>query len=269
MKRRRGLDVEVGFGTLLRLRRPRERQALETVGMYVSRRADPERDEVAFKRNCRRDGSSRSLELSRQALKESESGGSIVVTFSRVATLESDEHAEKVCKFVDVIRVPSNACDSMDTERVSPGTPTICSSVHGDDSSADTRRRNDNDHVYDIYRPKSTDIGEQSPSYSPFPMCETISESYVHLSSESEATFAERPGRRLVASFGATSSNSPMEEVQVDSNDAPDGPVVYNEYGERDGYENDDEGIATLPKWKLPEHANQHRRSNIAFETLF
>uniref|UniRef100_A0A7S0BHK5 Uncharacterized protein n=1 Tax=Rhodosorus marinus TaxID=101924 RepID=A0A7S0BHK5_9RHOD len=245
MKRRRGLDVEVGFGTLLRLRRPREREALETVGMYVSRRADPERDDVAFKRNCRRDGDSQSLELSRQALQKSESGGSIVVTFSRVATLGSDEHAEKVCKFVDIVRVPSNECESMDTERVSLGTLTICSSVHGDESSADTRRRNDNDLVYDIYRPKSTDLGEQSSSCSPFPMCETVSESYVHLSSESEATFAERPGRRLAASFGATSSNSSMEEIQVNRNRTADAPVVYNEYGERDGYENDDEGMAT------------------------
>ncbi|KAJ8901723.1 hypothetical protein NDN08_003929 [Rhodosorus marinus] len=263
MKRRRGLDVEVGFGTLLRLRRPRERQALETVGMYVSRRADPERDEVAFKRNCCRDGNSRSLELSRQALKESESGGSIVVTFSRVATLGSDEHAEKVCKFVDVVRVPSNARDSMDTERVSLGTLTICSSAHGDDSSADTRRRNDNDHVYDIYRPKSTDLGDQPSSCSPFPMCETVSESYVHLSSESEATFAERPGRRLVASLGATSSNSPMEEIQVDHNRTPHGPVVYNEYWERDGYENDDEGYSANMR-----HQRRHRLVEVDDEDL-
>lgn len=109
------------------------------------------------------------------------------------------------------------------------------------------------DDVYDIYRAEeSSNHSSPLPTRTRVVVCGGFNDIDSRNAYESEGDGSSRQTRQSEAMSTVrrssdalfTSQHQPMEQTGFDYASTPEENYVFNEYGERDGYEDDDEGEA-------------------------
>jgi len=171
---------------------------------------------------------------------------SFALLFSHVGTLPWQKGTSGQYSFVDVS--PLNTLDDevMDTEGESQHAASIRQEVQADDSSWDCTSRHSED-VYDLYKIDHSTQARMSMSRSQVVLCNgTRERASPHTPLQIESRASSDYFRRDARHTSAYPALQPMDLLDIDYPSSLEKEHVFNEYGERDGYEDDDEGSAPL-----------------------